>query len=161
MDFEKRLERAIERGHRVSNAQARAEAEKALSEEELKRLHSQYRLQLSEHIERCLSTLPSHFPGFQLETVVTDRGWGAAVSRDDLSPGGGGRRSNYFSRLELLVRPYSSYHVLELAAKGTVRNKEIYNRSQYQLLTQADLESFTELVDLWVLEYAELYAAKA
>ena len=64
-----------------------SENERALSEEELKRLHSQYRLQLSEHIERCLSTLPGHFPGFRFETVVAERGWGAAVFRDDLAPG--------------------------------------------------------------------------
>jgi hypothetical protein len=48
--------------------------------------------------------------------------------------------------------------VLELAAKGTIRNKEVYNRTQYQRLTEVDVTSFVELVDLWVLEFAELYA---
>ncbi len=46
-------------------------------------------------------------------------------------------------------------------AKGTVRNKEIYNRSQFQLLAEADINMFAQLVDQWVLEFAELYAARA
>jgi hypothetical protein len=71
----------------------------------------------------------------------------------------GGKRQNLFSRLELVVRPYSSLHVLELVAKGTIRNKEIYNRTQYQLLADADTATFRELTDRWILEFAELYAA--
>jgi hypothetical protein len=159
MDFEQRLEKAIERGQRASSAREQADVEKALTEEEFKRLHTQYRLKISDHIESCLGKLPHHFPGFQFERVLNERGWGAKVSRDDLAPGVG-RRANFYSRLEMVVRPYSSYHVLELTAKGTVRNKEIYNRTHYQRLEQVDAESFLELVDLWVLEYAELYAAK-
>ncbi len=159
MDFKQRLERAIQRGQRSSDAEARARAEQATSEEEFRRLHSQYRLELSEHIERCLRALPGHFPGFRFETLVGDRGWGAAISRDDLSLADG-RRENFFSRLEMVVRPFSSSHVLELAAKGTVHNKEIFNRSQYHLLSDVDLATFSEQIDRWVLEYAELFAAK-
>ncbi len=160
MDFQKRLEKAVERGNRTADAAARARAEAVLNEEELKRLHSHYRLELSEHIEGCLAQLPNHFPGFRFETVVGDRGWGAAISRDDLVVEAG-RRSNHYSRLEMTVRPYSSStHVLELTARGTIRNREIYNRSHYQQLGQVDITSFREFVDLWVLEYAELYAAK-
>ena len=59
------------------------------------------------------------------------------------------------------MRPFSSLHVLELMAKGTVRNKEIFNRSQFQSLAEADINVFAELVDHWVLEFAELYAARA
>jgi hypothetical protein len=161
MDFEQRLEKAIERGQRASTAREQADVEKALSEEEFKRLHTQFRLTISEHIESCLAKLPHHFPGFQFERVLNERGWGAKVSRDDLTPGADRRRTNAYSRLEMVVRPYSAYHVLELTAKGTVRNKEIYNRTHYQRLEQVDPESFLELVDLWVLEYAELYAAKS
>ena len=161
MDFEKRLEKAIERGQRLGDEKARAAAEQQLSEEECKRLHTKYRLELSEHIENCLKKLPSHFPGFRYEPVVNDRGWGAAVFRDDSSAVRGKARSNLFSRLEVVIRPYSSYHVLELTAKGTVRNKEIYNRTHYQRLAEADATSFAEMTDLWVLEFAELYAAQA
>ena len=161
MDFDERLEKAIERGQRIGQARVRAESEKAMSEEELRRLHTKYRLQVSEHIERCLTVLPSHFPGFRFETVVAERGWGAAVSRDDLAAGPRGRGANYFSRLEMVVRPFSSYAVLDLSAKGTIRNRELFNRSHHQDLAEADPQSFTELIDLWVLEFAELYAAKA
>jgi hypothetical protein len=159
-DFNKRLEKAIERGQQASDVRAREEAEKALSEQELRRLHSEYRLELSERIERCLKTLPSHFPGFRFETVVSDRGWGAAVSRDDVDLRAGRGRTSFFSRLEMVIRPRGEYNVLDLAAKATVRNKEFFNRSHYQRLAEVDIESFQELIDLWVLEYAELYARK-
>jgi len=160
-DFERRLKKAIERGQRAGDAQARAEAEKVLSEKELRRLHTQYRLELSEHIESCLKKLLRHFPGFEFGTVVSDRGWGAAVSRDDVELGSGRKRTNYYSRLEMLIRPPNEYHVLDLAAKGTIRNKEVFNRNHFQRLADADPASFTEMIDLWVLEYAELYAAKS
>jgi hypothetical protein len=160
MDFEQRLSKAIERGQRLGDRQAAEQAHQALSEEELKRLHSQYRLQLSEHIENCLRTLPGHFPGFQFETVFGERGWGAAVVRDDVSAGRGRQRSNVFSRLEMVIRPFSSYHVLELAAKGTIHNKELFNRGHFQRLTEVDLASFVGLIDMWVLEFAELFASK-
>ena len=160
-DFQKRLQKAIERGHRTGDERTRAKAKKAMSEQELRRLHSKHRLELSEHIEACVGRLPQHFPGFRFETIVSDRGRGAAVSRDDVNVRRDGRRANYFSRLELLIRPVSEYFVLDLAAKGTIRNKEFFNRNHYQRLAEADLTSFTEMIDLWVLEYAELYAAKS
>jgi len=159
MDFKERLERAIHRGHAAGDAEARARAEQATSEEECRRLHTQYRLELSDHIEQCVRALPQHFPGFRYESIVGDRGWGAAINRDDFTLSGG-RRANVFSRLEVAVRPYTSSHVLEITAKGTVRNKEIFNRSQFQMLTAVDLASFNDQIDRWVLEYAELYAAQ-
>jgi hypothetical protein len=160
VNFDERLQQAIQRGTRTAQARRGAEAAQALSEEQFKRLHSQYRLQLSEHVEKCLRRLPQHFPGFQFETVVSDRGWGAAVSRDDADLGPGRVRSNLFSRLEMVVRPYGAAHVLELTAHGTIRNKEVYNRVHYQLLTEVHMEQFAEMIDLWVLEFAELYAAR-
>jgi hypothetical protein len=93
-----------------------------------------------------------------LETIVDESGWGAAANRDDVDLGGG-RRGNLFSRLQVVVAPYNKYHVLEIVAKGTVRNKEVLSRNHYQRLADVDLESFRELVELWVLDYAELYAA--
>ncbi|HUY35348.1 MAG TPA: hypothetical protein VMV69_21565 [Pirellulales bacterium] len=161
MDFDERLEKAIERGQRMGDAQAKAAQRDAVSEEECKRIHSQYRLALSEHIESGLRRLPDHFPGFRYEAVVGERGWGAAVSRDDVGRGSDGSRRSFFSRLEMTVRPYSTYRVLELTAKGTIRNKEIYNRTHFQRLGEADPKSFTDMIDLWILEYAELYAAKS
>jgi hypothetical protein len=160
-DFEKRLEKAIQRGQRASDARAQAEAEKALTEQELRRLHTQYRLELSEHIENCLRKLPQYLPGFQYETVVTERGWGAAVSRDDISIRPRQVRSTVFSRLEMLIRPLSELYVLELAAKATIRNKEVFNRNHYQKLADIDQASYLQLIDQWTLEFAELYAAKS
>ncbi|HBO43817.1 MAG TPA: hypothetical protein DD670_07785 [Planctomycetaceae bacterium] len=158
-DFEQRLNKAIQRGERLGSVRAEAEAEKKLNEEELRRLHRDYRLELTEHIEKCLEKLPRHFPGFEMGTVVNERGWGTAISRDDLEIDPDRGRVNYFSRVEMLVRPISEYFVLELAAKATVRNKEIFNRSHFQRLAEVDITSFVEMSDLWVLEFAERYAA--
>jgi hypothetical protein len=160
-DFEQRLEKAIRRGQRASDVRAQAEAEKAVSEQELRSLHTQYRLELSEHIENCLRKLARQLPGFQFETVVSDRSWGAAVSRDDIRVDAHRRRTNYFSRLELAIRPLSEYFVLELVGKGTIRNKEVFNRNHYERLADVDHASFTSMIDHWVLDYAELYAAKS
>lgn len=157
MDFEERLQRAIQRGEANREARDREAAGRALSEEECKRLHGKYRLELADHIERCLQKLPDHFPGFRFESMVGDRGWGAAVSRDDVGLGEGGRK-NLYSRLEITVRPFSTLHVLEIAAKGTIRNKEVFNRNQYQRLAQADPQPLRESIDLWILEYAERYS---
>jgi hypothetical protein len=159
-DFEKRLHKAIERGQRAGDARAQAEAERAVNEQELRRLHTQYRIELSEHIERCLRSISQNLPGFRFETIVSERGWGAAVSRDDFVADRAHRRGNSFSRLEALVRPLSSYFVLEVAAKATIRNKECFNRSHYHRLAETDLACFTNMIDLWALEFAELYAAK-
>jgi hypothetical protein len=103
--------------------------------------------------------LSEHFPGFQYKSIVGEDGWGARISRDDFH-GNSGPSRNVYSRLEMTVRPFSGAHILELAAKATIRNKEVFNRTQFQFLAQADLDSFRELVDLWVLEYAEQYATR-
>lgn len=159
-DFEQRLQEAIQRGQRAGDARARAEAEEAENQRELQRLHNRYRLELSEHIEKAVKSLAQHLPGFRFETLVSDRGWGASVSRDDLVLERH-RRSNSFSRLEVFVRPVSQYFVLEVTAKATIRNKEYFNRSHYQRLAEADVQAFKQMIDRWSLEYAELYAAKS
>ena len=159
MDFEERLRKAIHRGQGRGAEKARKAQAAALSEEDCKSLHSQYRLELSEHIEQCLKKIPNHFPGFRYETIFGERGWGAACFRDDVGASGG-RRANYYSRLEMTIRPYSSAHVIDLAAKGTIRNKEAFSRNHFEELSNVDADQFRDLIDLWVLEYAELYAAQ-
>lgn len=159
--FDERLKKAIERGRRRSAAQAAEEAKRRMTEQELRALHTEYRIALTEHIDTCLKRLQEHVPGFQFETILSDRGWGAAVSRDDRGGNRRSVRSNFFSRLEMVIRPFSEYHILELTAKGTVRNREYFNRSFYQELTDVDLESFHEMIDRWSIEFAELYAAKS
>lgn len=159
MDFDKRLERAIDRGKQTRDVAGRKQAEQALGKEELKNLHSKCRLDLSEYAERCLQKLADHFPGFRYQTIVNEEGWGAKISRDDFS-GRRGEVNNLYSRLEIVIKPLSSVHIVELAAKGTVHNKEIFNRKHFQFLNQIDVDSFKELIDLWSLEYAEHFAAK-
>jgi len=158
MSFRERLQRAAERGKQVRAAQLNEAAAKALSEEECRRRHSQYRLALTEYIENCLRELADNFPGFRLETIVDESGWGAAVNRDDIRMEGG-RRGTFFSRLQLVISPYNTYHVLDVSAKGTVRNKEVLTRNHYQRLADVDMQSFHELIEQWVLDYAELYSA--
>jgi hypothetical protein len=160
MSFRERLQRATERGKQVRAAQLNEAAAKALSEEECRRRHSQYRLELTDHIENVLKELADNFPGFRVETVMDESGWGAAASRDDIRIADG-RRTNVFSRLQVVVSPYNSYHVLDIAAKGTVRNKEVLSRNHYQRLADVDMQSFHELIEQWVLDYAELYSAAA
>src|SRR3972149_578377 len=53
MEFQQRLQKAIERGQKASVARIQAERDRVLTEKELQRLHAQYRLELSERIERC------------------------------------------------------------------------------------------------------------
>jgi hypothetical protein len=106
-----------------------------------------------------LRKLADHFPGFRYESVLSEAGWGAKISRDDLAFSTDRRESRY-SRLELLIRPLGPAQIVELAAKGTVRNKEVFNRTHYQQLSEVDVDSFSEMIDLWVLEYAEQYAAR-
>jgi hypothetical protein len=159
MTFDDRLRQAIERGQKRSEILAREAAAKALTEDEYRRLHSQLRLTLSEQIESCLKRLQNCFPGFQYETMYGDRGWGGACFLDDLVLTRGSRTTNY-SRLEVTVRPYSAVHVLDLAAKGTIRNREAFNRNYFEELATADEPKFRDLIDAWVLEYAELYAAR-
>jgi hypothetical protein len=161
MDFQQRLRMAIERGHRRRDQQDREARERAMNEDELKRLHSQARLQLSEYIESCMRQVPQNFPGFQYETIYGERGWGAACSRDDLRIERGGRRENDFSRLELTIRPFSSVHVVDLAGKATIRNKELFIRSYFEPILDVDTAKFQDLVDAWIVEFAEQYAAKS
>lgn len=158
MEFRKRLQKATDRGRQMREARRSEAAAKALSEEECRRLHSNYRLSLAEQIEKYLRELADNFPGFRVESIVDETGWGSLVSRDDLGISDG-RRANLFSRLRIVVSPFSKYHVLEIIAKGTVRNKEAFSRNHYQRLADVDLESFRELLELWVLDYAEMFAA--
>jgi hypothetical protein len=158
MSFRERLQRAAERGKQTRAAQIDEAAAKALSEEECRRRHSQYRLTLTDHIEKTLGELADNFPGFRLETIMDESGWGASVNRDDLGMTAG-RRNAFFSRLRIVVSPHNQYHVLDISAKGTVRNKEVLSRNHYQRLGEIDIETFRELIETWSLDYAELYAA--
>lgn len=155
MDFEEKLKQAIERGHRRGEASADAQRLQKLSESEIRNRHNQIRLRVSDHIERAMRKLADHFPGFQTEILYGEKGWGAAITRDDHS--GPGR--SVFSRLELFVRPLSSLGIVDVIAKGTIRNRELFSRNYYDELESTNVEKLEQMVDTWLVEYAELYAA--
>lgn len=166
MDFNKRLQQAIQRGHKASDDKDQARVERAMGEDEFRKLHGDFRIQFSEHIEHCLRQLADHFPGFEVRSVVGEEGWGAEISRDDLGLGAGKSQpkayySRFFSKLNLVIKPFSSAHIVELVGKGTIRNKEIFSRNQYQRLPDIDTTVMNQTIDQWVLEYAEKYAAQA
>jgi hypothetical protein len=158
-DFERRLQSAIQRGERRSERHSQAARQSQLTEEEFKRLHTKYRLSLSERIEKAIDGVAQHFPGFRKETLYGEVGWGAACWRDNLVVEAG-KRSSQYSRLEMTIRPPSSYHVLELKGKGTVANKEHFNRTHFVPLQEVDEEDFARLIDTWAIDYAEFYAAR-
>ncbi|MGD9854181.1 MAG: hypothetical protein AB7U20_04440, partial [Planctomycetaceae bacterium] len=92
-------------------------------------------------------------------SILNEEGWGARITRDDISLQRGIGSSSRYSRLEMTISPLGSAPIVELLAKGTIRNKEIFSRTYYQRLEQVDTESFREMIDLWVLEFAERFAA--
>src|SRR5688572_5651832 len=98
-EFEERLKRAIERGQdRQRDAELRKQAAE-MSEEECRRLHQTYQLELSELIETCIKRLPDYWPGFRYELIYGERGWGAGCRRDDLRLARGAR-TELFTRIE-------------------------------------------------------------
>jgi hypothetical protein len=157
--FDERLQRAIQRGEKHQAARRQAQETEAMTEEQFKQLHTKLRLQMSDYIENGLQKMSNYFPGFRFETLFGDAGWGGACFRDDLDLSGPKRR-NLYSRLELAIRPYSAVHVLELTGKGTIRNKELFNRTHYEKLSEVREDDFQELIDLWIVEYAEQYSAR-
>ncbi len=158
-DFEQRLQAAIERGQRRQQRHAEAVQSAQLSEEECKRLHSAYRLTFSEQIERAIERIAQHFLGFRTEVLYGEVGWGAAAYRDDLVLEAG-KRSSRYSRLEMTIRPYGSYRVLDLRGKATVANKELFHRNHFVPLAEVDESDFSRLIDSWAIEYAEAYSAR-
>jgi hypothetical protein len=159
MEFDQRLQRAIRRGQQARDSRDQLQRAERLSSAELRNRYSQARLELSEHIETCLRKLSDHFPGFHYESVISEAGWGARITRDDLQLARGQSPSTRFSRFELIITPLGAQPIIELVAKGTIRNREALSRRHFQQLEQLDVQSFSELIDLWVLEYAEQYAA--
>jgi hypothetical protein len=158
-EFEERLQKAINRGRRTREAEGAEIGKQQATEEDLRSQHSSLRLALSDHIEECLRKLSDHFPGFEYSTVVNEDGWGARITRDDINLTAGTNRSLY-SRLEMLIKPFSDAHILELSTKGTIRNRESLNRSNFRFLHEATVDGFREVIDGLVLEFAEQYSAQ-
>lgn len=159
-DFEEQLKKAIQRGQQVRDQNDATANQSTATEEQLRALHSQLRNELSEHIEGCLRKLCDHFPGFEFQTVINETGWGGRISRDDLRLNHGSTRTEY-SRLEIVVRPWSEMAILELATKGTIRNRETLNRSNFKFLTEAEAPALVKIIDGIVLEFAEQYSSQS
>ncbi len=158
MDFSERLQKAVERGRQHGEVAVRQQQQSQLTEEESRALHARARVELSDHIEACLQHVAHEFPGFDFQTVMTPEGFGAKISRDNVR-GRSGTLTRQYSHLELIIRSYSSTRILDVVCRGAIANKEVLQRSQFQQLAELDLDTFRHLVDQWVLEYAEKYAA--
>ncbi len=156
-DFDERLKQAILRGKNRGVQKQDEASQKLARQEELRRLHTTLRLQLSEQIEQVVRRLVDQFPGFQFSSVYGENGWGAACTRDDLVIVASQRQSKY-SRFEMAVRPLTDVFVLDLQARGTIGNREKLVRSYFQPLEEVDVAHFQRLIDDWTLSYAELYA---
>ncbi|MBA4031147.1 MAG: hypothetical protein C0478_09705 [Planctomyces sp.] len=159
--FEDRLAKAIQRGNRQREEEGSQRAKAARTDEDYRQQHGSLRIELSDHIESAIKKMVSHFPGFNFKTVVSPDGWGAHASRDDVA--GTNRRdvTQLYSYLEILVRPYSSTaRIIDVVVRGTIRNKEILRRNEFSLLDEADPTNLRALIDQWVVQYAERYAAR-
>lgn len=154
-DFDDLLNSAIAKGRQQGKKSTQAATRQKMTQEEIKRLHSSHRLHLSEVIEEKMAQLPNHFPGFQYETVYGERGWGAACHRDDVGVG----RRDFYSRIEITVRPLGEFEVLDITVRGTIRNKEVLQRNFFQELDKVELERFEETIQNWILSYAEKFSA--
>ena len=160
MDFDKKLENAIERWQKRHTRLKDAERQKSMSVEDLRNRHNEYRLELSEYIEVNLKKMAQHFPGFEYETLYGSRGWGGAIHRNDLDRGEDGRAGSFFSRIELTVKPQNEYNVVNIAGKGTIRDKELFAWNHFVDLLAASFEEFHQRLDTWMVQYAEQFAAR-
>lgn len=157
-EFEDQLKKAIERGQRINDARQAQAAQDRMSADQLRIQHNEFRLKLSERIERTLNSMIHQLPGFEYENIYGQRGWGGAVSRDELIIVGG-QRNNSYSRLELTVKPWSDLNIVDIGGKGTVKNREVFVRQHHRAVDQVELDEFLETIDRWVLEFAQLYMA--
>lgn len=159
-EFSKRLESAIERGKRAAEHKASLERQQEQTEEQLRQRHSEYRLSLCDLIEKTMNQLADHFPGFRSEAVYDEDGWGSACYRENLYIEDG-KRTTQFSRFEIVVRPCTDLLVLDIKGKGTVSNREVFNRSHFSKLAEVELEEFEQCIEAWSLQFAETYAAQS
>ena len=157
MDLRKRLQEAINRGQTRATHPTGGDPG-AMTPEKLKNLHNQFRLELSSYIESVVAQIVDQLPGFNQETLFGDKGWGTAVYRDDLLLTKK-VRDNHYSRLEMFIRPMNDFHILDLATKATIRNREVWNRSVFHPLVEVNLEVYREQINLWAVQFVEQYSA--
>ncbi len=157
MDLQKRLHDAINRGQN-KEAKKPTVGDTQLTAEQLKNLHNNFRLELSSYIETVIAQIVEQLPGFNSETLFGDKGWGAAIFRDDLVLNRTVRKNEY-SRFEIFVRPMSDYYVVDLATKATIRNREAWNRNHFKPIVEAEMQALTEQINIWAVQFVEQYTA--
>ncbi len=160
MDFEDQLQKAIQRGQERTAARSSAKKQAETSKEEIRNLHNAFRLNVSEHIETCLKQLALHFPGFDYETLYGTKGWGGALSRNDIDRGPDGKAGSFFSRIELTVRPQNEFNVVNITGKATIRDKEIFTWNHFEDILEAKQDSLEQMIDKWILQFAEQFASR-
>ena len=160
MDFEDQLEKAIQRGQQRITKREQDLKKKSLNADEMKHKHNDFRLHLSEHIEKTLKSLAERFPGFEYEIIYGTKGWGGAIHRQDLTRGRDGRAGSFFSRIELSVRPHNDYNVVNIAGKGTIADKELFSWNHFEDIDEATFEAFEEKLNNWMIQFAEQFAAR-
>jgi len=136
MDFEDKLEQAIQRGQNRNTAENKAKKESELSKEAIRNRYNEIRLNLSDHIEQGLK------------------------SRNDLDRGPDGKAGSFFSRVEMMVRPQNEFDVINIVGKGTIRDKEMFVWNHFDGIAESDQAQFIQMIDNWLLQFAEQFAAR-
>ncbi len=160
MDFEKQLEQAIERGQQRNTKREQDREAKDRSADDLKRRHNDFRLHLSEHIEKGLKSLAERFPGYEYDIIYGSKGWGGAIYRTDLKAGPDGKFGSFFSRLELTVRALNDYNVVNIAGKGTISDRELFSWNHFEDIEDAAMEAFEVKLNSWMIQFAEQFASR-
>jgi hypothetical protein len=160
MEFEDKLQKAIQRGQDRTVARSSAKKQAEASKEDIRNCHNEFRLNLSDHIEKCLKQVSQHFPGFDYEILYGSKGWGGAMSRNDIDRGPDGKTGSFFSRIELTVRPQNEFNVVNITGKATIRDKELFTWNHFEDVLEAKQASMELMIDKWILQFAEQFAAR-
>ena len=80
--------------------------------------------------------------------------------RQDIDRGPDGRAGSFFTRVEITVRPQNEFNVVNIAGKGTIRDKEIFSWNYFEEIEHAKQETFETMLDKWILQFAETFAAR-
>ena len=156
-DFRKRLQRAVRAGQTADRQRTDEERQNREKNRALRALHERYEAGIRDRIGDCLRDLIEEFPGFDLQDVYHDKGRGYAILRDD-SLKRGGASDRYYSRLEIYVHHFKEHGFLEVTAKGSIRNREKFHRTEDDRLEDLDAELFSKFIERLVLQYARDYA---
>ena len=71
-----------------------------------------------------------------------------------------GKAGSFFSRIEITVRPQNEFNVINIAGKGTIRDKEMFTWNHFDAILDAEQPDFEKMIDNWILQFAEQFAAR-